>query len=176
MFDTMTFTKVLGAVCGSLLLFLFAKWGAESLYHVGAGGHGYDEEKVVGYLIETEGADAEPEEEVVEVDFATVLASADAGKGARVFNKCKACHKLEDGENATGPHLYDVVGRAVAAADGFGYSGALSEAADVWSAENLNAFLEDPRGYAPGTSMSFRGLGDVEDRANLIAYLDTIGE
>ena len=59
--------------------------------------------------------------------------------------------------------------------DGFNYSGALVEQADVWTPENLNAFLEAPADWAPGTRMSYRGLEGVENRANLIAYLDSIG-
>ena len=171
MLDTMTFTKIVGSFCGALLIFLLGKWAAESLYHVG-GAHG---EEVAVYVIDT-GEGEETAEAEEEVDFETLLASADAGAGERVFGKCRACHKLEQGENAAGPHLYDVVGRDVGTADGFNYSGALSEVADVWTPENLNGFLENPRGYAPGTSMGFAGLSSVEDRANLIAYLDTIGD
>src|SRR6056297_2305053 len=156
MFDTMTLTKIVGGFCGALLVFLMGNWAGETIYSMG-GGHGDHHEQ--GYVIDTGDEGAEEVVEETGPSFEELFVSADAGKGARVYNKCKACHKLEDGANATGPHLYAVVGRAVGAADGFGYSGALSEAADVWSAENLNAFLEDPRGYAPGTSMSFRGLG-----------------
>lgn len=170
MLDTMTFTKVVGSFCGALLVFLLGKWAAEELYHVG--GHG---EEVAAYVIDTgeDEAEAAPEEEV---DFAAVLASADASAGEGVFRQCRACHQVEDGANAAGPHLYGVVGRDVGSVDGFNYSGALSEQADVWSPENLNAFLEDPRGWAPGTSMGYNGLRDVEDRANLIAWLDSLDD
>jgi cytochrome c len=173
MLDTMTFTKIIGSFCGALLVFLLGKWAAETLYHSGGGGHG--EEITAAYIIDTgsDEADAGAAEETV--DFATLLASADAGAGEKVFGKCRACHKLEKGENATGPYLYGVVGRAVDAAEGFGYSGALEKVADVWSPENLNAFLENPKGYAPGTTMGFAGLKKPEERANLIAYLATIG-
>lgn len=175
MLDTMTFTKVLGGFCGALLVFLLGKWVAESLYHVG----GHYGEHTAAYVIDTGEEDDASEdtaaEEAAPADFETVFASADPGKGERVFNKCRACHKLEDGANATGPHLYGVVGREVDAVDGFGYSGALEEVADVWTPENLNDFLENPRGYAPGTSMGFAGLSSVEERANLIAYLQTVG-
>jgi len=171
MFDTMTLTKATGAVCGSLLVFLLGSWAAESIYSMG-GGHGEDHAQ--GYVIDTgdDGAEEEPVDEGP--DIAALFAAADAGKGERVFNKCKACHVLEDGQNGVGPHLYDVVGRDVGSVDGFGYSGALGEAADVWSAENLFAFLENPAGYAPGTSMGFAGLGKPEDRANVIAYMDQV--
>lgn len=167
MLDTMTFTKTLGAFCGALLIFLLAKWGAEELYHTG-GGHGETQQ---AYVIDT-GAE-EVAEVVEEVNFEELLAAADIGRGARQFNKCAACHKLEPGANGTGPYLYGIVGRQKGAADGFGYSGAIGTD-DVWSPENLSAFLENPRGYAHGTSMAFAGLKSPEDRADLIAYLDSI--
>ena len=63
----------------------------------------------------------------------------------------------------------------MASAEGFSYSGALVQVADVWTPENLNGFLENPRSYAPGTSMGYNGMRRIEDRANLIAYLATIG-
>lgn len=171
MLDTMTFTKIVGSFCGALLIFLLGKWAAETLYHVG-GAHG---EEVAVYVIET-GEEEASTEEVVEVNFDTMIETADAGAGERVFGKCRACHKLEAGENAAGPYLYNVVGRDVGAAQGFNYSGALSEVADVWTPENLYYFLENPRGWAPGTSMGFAGLNKSEDRQNLIAYLATFSE
>ncbi|APX12717.1 c-type cytochrome [Tateyamaria omphalii] len=167
MFDTMTFTKIAASLCGALLVLLLGQWAAEELYHV----DGYGDQ---AYVIDT-GAD-EATEEVVEVAFADVFAAADAGAGQRVFRQCSACHKLEDGANAVGPHLYGVVGRDVGSTAYGSYSGALNEVADIWSPENLNAFLENPRGWAPGTSMGYNGLRDVEDRANLIAYLDSIDD
>ena len=99
---------------------------------------------------------------------------ADASAGEGVFRNCRACHSLEPGQNGTGPTLYGVVGRAVDAVEGYSYSGALEQVADVWDPEHLNGFLENPREYAPGTKMAYNGLRSVEDRANLIAYLDTL--
>lgn len=171
MFDTMTFTKILGAGCGTLLIFLLGNWGAELLYH-GGGHHGEDHAQ--GYVIEVAVAEEAPSDEP-ELSFEEVFASADAGRGERVFSKCRACHKLEDGANGTGPHLWSVVNRAIGGIEGYGYSDVLASNDGVWDAEALNGFLEDPRGWAPGTKMGFAGLDDVEDRANLIAYLETIG-
>ena len=168
MFDTMTLTKIVGSFCGALLIFLLGSWAAEEIYHVG-GGHG-EEEQAYAIPVEDEGGSDEGEEQVA---FADVFAEADAGAGERVFGKCRACHQL-NGSNAVGPYLNGVVGRDIQSVDGFGYSGALAEHGDVWNPETLNAFLEDPQGWAPGTSMSFNGLPKVEDRANLIAYLDTL--
>lgn len=166
MFDTMTLTKIVGSLCGALLIFLLGKWAADELYSSG----GYGEQ---AYVIDT-GADVATEE-VAAVPFEEVLASADIGDGAKVFRKCSACHKVEQGANATGPYLYGVVGRPVDSAEGFtSYSGALEQVVEVWTPEALNGFLENPKGYAPGTSMGFNGLPKVEDRANVIAYLDSL--
>ena len=173
MFDTMTNTKILGAGCGALLIFMLGGWGAELIYH-GAGGHGDGEDHAQGYVIEVAGSD-EPVEEEPEIDFMEMMASADMSSGEKVFNKCKACHKLEDGANGTGPHLYSVVDRAIGGVDGFGYSDVLASSDEAWTIENLQAFLEDPKGWAPGTKMSFSGLKKPDDRADLIAYLQTIG-
>lgn len=176
MFDTMTLTKAGGAVFGSLLVFLLGGWAAESLYHVGAaGGHGGEHgegEVAQAYTIEV--ADAGGAEAAEEgPDFATLFAAADAAAGEKVFGKCKACHKM-DGTDGTGPHLNGVVDRAKAAVAGFGYSEALvGMASEAWTPENLDAFLANPKGYAPGTKMSFAGLPKPEDRANLIAWLAT---
>ena len=174
MFDTMTLTKTVGAVCGSLLVFLLAGWAAGSLYSTGGGGHG--DEHHQAYVIDTGEGDGEAEEAVEEVDFATLLAAADPASGEKLFKKCQACHKLEDGANGTGPTLYQVVNRPVQAVDSFGgYSGALIEAADVWTPENLNGFLENPKNFAPGNKMSFAGFKKPEERADIIAFLENQG-
>lgn len=172
MLDTMTFTKIVGGFCGALLVFLLGKWAAETLYHVG-GGHG---DVAQAYVIEVAEAEVEVEEDAGPVDVMALLASADAAAGEKVWGKCRACHKLEDGANGTGPHLYNVVGREIDAVADYNYSGALEQVAQVWTPENLYAFLADPRGWAPGTKMAFAGLRKSEERINLIAYLDTIGD
>lgn len=167
MLDTMTMTKLTGGFCGALLVFLLGGFFAELIYHE-VGHHGDDHHQA--YSIDT-GEDDEPAEEEVQVAFADVFAAADPGQGPTLFRKCSACHAVEAGANGAGPYLHGIVGRDVGAASGYAYSGALSEAADVWTPENLNAFLENPKGFASGTTMNFAGFDDVEDRANLIAWL-----
>ncbi|MGV6812972.1 MAG: c-type cytochrome [Brevirhabdus sp.] len=168
MFDTMTITKIIGGFCGALLLFLLANLGAKSIYE--GGGHG-GEHAAASYVIDTGEEDGGGDSAAEEVDFATVLAAADAEKGAKVFSKCKACHKV-DGTDGTGPHLNGVVGRDIGSVEGFGYSGTLTELEGNWTPEALNAFLTNVKGYAPGTKMTFSGLKKEKDRANLIAYLN----
>ena len=169
MFDTMTLTKIVGGICGTFLIFLFANWAGSSIYTTGGGHHG--DEIAQAYVIEVadEGGAAE---EAVEVDFNEVLAAADAGKGEKVFAKCKACHKL-DGTNGTGPALNGIVGKAVAAAD-FSYSAGMANLGGEWTPDVLNAFLTKPKDLISDTKMTFAGLKKIEDRANLVAYLATI--
>jgi cytochrome c len=174
MFDTMTMTKAVGAVCGSLLVLMLVSWAGDALYSVGGKGHGdhAEGELAQAYTIDTgadEAAPAEGEAEVV--DVAALMAVADPVAGENVFKKCTSCHKL-DGTDGVGPHLNGVVGRNHAAAPGFVYSEAnLALAAEPWTPEALFAFLENPKKYMPGTKMAFAGLPKPEDRANVIAFL-----
>lgn len=106
----------------------------------------------------------------------TLLASADVAKGEKVFAKCAACHTVnQSGANGIGPNLYGVVGKPHGAHAGFAFSEALKGKAGNWDFAALNDWLKSPRDYAPGTKMTFAGLGSAEDRANLIAWLNTQG-
>jgi len=176
MFDTMTMTKIVGGFGGMLLIFLFGNWAAESLYATEAEVHGEEPEQA--YRIDTGEDEADSEDAAAEEetgpDFGVVFAAADPAAGEKLFKGCKACHKVEAGANATGPTLYGVVGRAVGSVDGYNYSGKLVAVAETWAPEALSDFLENPKGYAPGTKMSYKGMKDIEDRANLIAYLDSL--
>jgi len=104
-----------------------------------------------------------------------MVAAADAGNGEKLYRRCQACHKLEDGANGVGPHLYGVVGRDIAGVDGFNYSDALKGLDGAWTLDQLSAWIENPREFAPGNRMGFAGLKDEQDRADLMAYLQTIG-
>jgi cytochrome c len=163
--NTTTLTKVAAGVLGAWLVLLLGKWAGDELYQASLHGE-------PSYVITVEGAEeAEPE---AEVPFEELMALASVEEGAKVFRKCTACHKIEAGANATGPYLHGVVGRDIDAAQGFEYSGALEQSGDVWTAENLYAFLENPSDWAPGTTMGFAGLAKSEDRADVIAYLDSL--
>lgn len=169
--DTMTFTKVFGSLCGALLVFLLGKWAAEELYHVG-GHYGEEQAYVIDTGEEEDVAEAAPVEE--ETPFVELLASASAEDGAGVFRQCSACHVVDEERNGAGPHLVGIMGREIASVDGFSYSGALPEG--EWTWEKMNAWIENPREFAPGTSMGYGGLADDEDRADLIAYLGSYSE
>jgi len=116
-------------------------------------------------------ADAAAEEAPAADDLAAIVAAGDVRAGGRVWRQCSACHVADQEQNRVGPHLVGIIGREKAVVDGFNYSDALSGLGGAWTAANMDAWLTDPADYAPGNRMSYRGLSDAEDRANLLAYL-----
>jgi cytochrome c len=112
-------------------------------------------------------------------DWNAVLTPANVAAGAAVSAKCAACHKLDaSNANATGPGLWDVVGRKPAAHPGFNYSGAMKDFSGkqpIWDYDALYTFLKAPGKDVPGTNMTFVGLKKPEDRIAMIAYLHSLG-
>jgi cytochrome c len=107
----------------------------------------------------------------------TLLAKADVAAGEKVFAKCAACHTITSGgANGIGPNLYGTVGEAIGQGRaGFAFSDALKSKGGKWDFAALDHWLTSPREFAPGTKMTFAGLGDGVDRANIIAYLNAQG-
>lgn len=103
----------------------------------------------------------------------TFLAKADVAKGQQVFNKCMACHNAEKGgANQVGPNLWGVIGAPIGQGRGYAFSDVLSKKGGTWNWDNLSQWLTSPRAFAPGTKMSFAGLGTPQDRADVIAFLN----
>jgi cytochrome c len=130
--------------------------------------------KVMGYPIAgvaQEGEGAAAAEQPIEA----YLAKADQAKGQQVFNKCMACHNADKGgANQLGPNLWGVVGEPIGkGANGFAFSPALSSIGGNWDFTSLNHWLSSPKAMAPGTKMTFAGLSNPEDRANVIAFLNS---
>ena len=97
----------------------------------------------------------------------------DATAGSKVFVQCKACHVTTPGVNRIGPSLHAVVGRKAGIEPKFVYSAANKNSGITWTEAKLFEYLEAPRTVVPGTKMSFAGLKNPQDRANVIAYLKT---
>jgi cytochrome c len=107
----------------------------------------------------------------------TLLAGASAERGAQIAKQCQSCHNLEEGKGPkVGPNLYGVVDRPVASEPGFNYSAPLKAKGGKWTFAALNKWLTDPRADVRGTSMSFAGLPREKQRADVIAYLDTLSK
>jgi cytochrome c len=125
--------------------------------------------------VEAEGDAAGGAAAEAEKPIAFYLASADIAKGEAQFKKCASCHTIDKGgAQGIGPNLYGIVGAKHAHIPGFGYSDAMKATGDkVWDWEGLAAWLANPKKYIPGNKMSFAGISKPEDRANLIAYLNS---
>ncbi|AKR58084.1 hypothetical protein XM25_20280 [Devosia sp. H5989] len=171
--DSFQLNKIGGAVLGTLLFVMATGFLAEAIYHP-------IEDRGPGYALpEPEaGAATETAAAAPEVPLAVLLASADATAGAAAVKKCQSCHDFsEGGPNKTGPNLFGVVGRPIGSHEGYSYSAGMEEhhaKGDVWSYENLNAFLTSPKTFTPGTKMSYTGDKEAKDRANILAYLQTL--
>lgn len=114
--------------------------------------------------------------EVVEVNIAELLATADAAAGeASAKKKCASCHTFEKGgANKVGPYLWNTYGSAIGKhASGYPYSKALAGHGGVWDDETLNAWLKNPQKFAKGSKMVLR-LKKDQERANIIKYLKTL--
>jgi cytochrome c len=102
-------------------------------------------------------------------------AAGNAASGAAVFNRCAICHdNRKGGINKIGPNLFGVVGRKAGTYAGFSYSPAMSSASIVWTNEKLDAYVTSPQRVVPGNKMAFAGISEASQRADLVAYLDTL--
>ncbi len=106
-----------------------------------------------------------------------LLAKADVAAGEKVFGKCAACHTITSGgANGIGPNLFGTLGEPIGQGKGgFAFSDALKKVGGNWTFEQMNKWLTSPRDFAPGTKMTFAGLGNPVDRANILAYINAQG-
>jgi cytochrome c len=173
--NSFEFNKIAGAVLGTALLVFGLNELAGVLYHS-------DKPEKQGFDIpvaeSAASAEAAAEPAAEAVPLGQLLASADATKGQAVFKACIACHDVsKGGPNKVGPNLWDIVGRNHGVHEGFAYSDAMAALKDKpWGYEALNAFLLAPKKAVPGTKMAYGGLKKDADRANLLAYLQTLSD
>jgi len=162
--------KILGALLGTCLILVAMHIAAGAIFTQEAPAKpGYE----IAVKEAPEGAAAPTVP--AEVPIATALASASAERGAQVAKQCLACHNFQEGQGPkVGPDLYGVVGRPIAAVSGFNYSAALKGKQGTWDFDALNAWLAKPNAFAPGTAMTFAGLANEKQRADVIAYLDSL--
>jgi len=107
--------------------------------------------------------------------IAPLMASADAKAGAEVAKKCAVCHTFDKGgANKIGPNLFGIVGENIAEGKDYQFSDALKGKHGAWDVDTLNAWLYKPQDFAKGTKMTFAGLPKAKDRADIVAYLQTL--
>jgi cytochrome c len=163
--------KVLGAILGTCLILLALNIGAGAIFAP-------EKSAKPGYNIavkeagegEKAGAQKEPEQPIE-----TLLAKASVEKGQATAKQCQACHTFEKGgPNRVGPNLWNIVGSPRGEGrGGFNFSAAMKTKGGNWTFDELNKFLTNPRGYIPGTAMTFAGLSRPEQRADVIDFLRT---
>lgn len=164
-------------IAGWTLAGLFAALGLTivggMIYH----GEGGGEHQKFGYPVEAVEEGGDSGGGAADVPIATLLPTADAAKGAETFKKCGSCHTItQGGANGQGPNLWATVGEAIGQGKGgYDFSDALKAKGGKWGFEELNAWLTKPAKYVPGTKMSFAGLGNPQDRANVILYMNQQG-
>jgi cytochrome c len=164
--------KILGAILGTCLITLALSIGAGAIFAP-------EKPAKPGYNIAVQehkaGESAAPKE--AEEPMEAMMTSASVEKGQATAKQCQACHTFEKGgPNRVGPNLYGIVGRPRASEPGFNYSAAMKAKGGNWTFGELYAFLANPRGYIPGTAMTFAGLSRGQQRADVIDYLHTLSD
>jgi cytochrome c len=169
--DSFEINKILGALLGTCLVLLAVHIASGAIFPQQAPAK-------PGYVVEVKqeaqpaqpGPAAAPAGQPIE----TLLASASVQRGTEVAKQCEICHNLGKGQGAKiGPNLYGVVGRKVASEPGFNYSAPLKAKGGAWTFDALNTWLTNPRADVPGTLMTFAGLPNEHQRADVIAYLNS---
>jgi cytochrome c len=165
--------KILGAVLATCLFVLVLSIGAGAVFSP-------EKPAKPGFAIAVKeagegdkAATAEPEKPI-----AVLLASASVEKGQAAAKQCASCHTFEKGgPNRVGPNLYDIVGHERGTGrGGFNFSAAMKAKGGEWTYDDLNKFLANPRGFIPGTNMTFAGMSRDSQRADVIAYLRSLSD
>ena len=171
--DSFELNKIIGAVLAACLVLLVTSFTADALFTPKM------PEKpgfAIAVKAEAEGgakeAAAAPSEPIEKL-----LQTASVEKGAAAAKKCQACHTFAKGDkNGVGPNLYGVVGRNRGTEGGFNYSAAMKAKGGKWGFAELNEFINNPKGAVPGTAMGFAGIQKDSERADVLAYLNSLSD
>jgi cytochrome c len=162
--------KILGALLGCCLVLVAVHIASGAIFSPAVPAKpGYE------IAVKAEPSEGAAAKAPAEAPIGTLLASASVQHGAQVAKQCEACHNFQEGAGAKiGPDLYGVVGRKIASVPGFNYSAALKAKSGTWDFDTLNTWLTKPSAFAPGTAMTFAGLSNEKQRADVIDYLDSL--
>jgi cytochrome c len=170
--DSFELNKMLGAVLATGLGLVALNIAAEAIFaphHPAKPGFEIDVKK--------EAATGPTEKAAPEEPIEKILANASVDRGMTVAKQCQTCHSFQKGgPNGIGPNLYGILGRPKGSEAGFTYSDAMKAKGGEWTIDDLNKFLANPKEFVPGTKMTFPGLPRANQRADVIAYLNTLAD
>jgi cytochrome c len=171
--DSFELNKIIGAVLGTCLILLVTSFTASALFAPKMPekpGFAIAAKEAEGGAKEAAAAPSEPIEKL--------LQTASVEKGAAAAKVCQACHTFEkNGPNRVGPNLYGVVGdHKGEGRGGFNFSAAMKTKGGTWTIQDLNQFITNPKAFVPGTAMGFAGVSRDTQRADILAYLNSLSD
>ena len=171
--DSFELNKILGAVLGTCLILLVTSFAASALFAPNKPDKpGFEiavKEEAAGGEKAAAAAPSEPIEKL--------LQTASVQKGEAAAKKCAACHDFtKGGPNKVGPNLFGIVGDKKGEGRGFNFSAAMKGKGGTWTIDDLNKFIDNPKGFVPGTAMGFAGIQKDSERADVIAYLNSLSD
>jgi cytochrome c len=171
--DSFELNKILGAVLGTCLVLLVTSFTASAIFAP-------NKPEKPGFEIAVKeeaaggekAAAAEPS-----VPIEKLLVTASKEKGEASAKKCAACHDFtKGGPNKVGPNLFGIVGDKKGEGRGFNFSAAMKAKGGTWTIDDLNKFIDNPKGFVPGTAMGFAGIQKDSERADLLVYLNSLSD
>ena len=170
--DSFELNKVLGAILGTCLVLLVTSFAAGAIFSPAK-----LEKPGFEIAVKEEAAGGEKAAAAPSEPIEKLLQTASAQKGEQSAKKCGACHDFtKGGPNKVGPNLFGIVGDKVGEGRGFNFSAAMKAKGGVWTIEDLNKFIDNPKGFIPGTAMGFAGIQKDSERADLLVYLNSLSD
>jgi len=170
--DSFELNKILGAILGTCLVLLVTSFTASAIFAPNKLQKPGFEIAVKEEAAGGEKAAAPPPEPIEKL-----LQTASVQKGEASAKKCAACHTFAKGDkNGVGPNLFGIVGDHKGEGRGFNFSAAMKAKGGSWTIDDLNQFISSPKGFVPGTAMGFAGIPKDTERADVLAYLNSLSD